>query len=649
MPANSSNSLLQSTAEFFYSPFKVLNAFYRDLAEIDDRLHDDSIVVRLVCLVTIPFRMLGGLISLMVQSWPTSRSGRAFIIGAPALLTMAAAMGAWMLADYVYNEARMFNTNTAYYNLNLQTHPDTPESALSFAKKLVEIDPTSEELKYQLGIAFARAKQLPEAADIMRSLAPDNETGFPAAHIWRANYLSTDKTIDELKQTMGSAQEHLELAMAAEPNKAMGKFQQAMLYAKFANLSEEGSAERLDALVKADKFFQEIQGIKDPVANPDDTEQTSGEADDSQDSTDQYQGKENFDIRFRSLRPSTRIRKQLESIDSTKYDSAKETERVKRFVQSLMPLALRFNADRIQLWAQLVNVAAESRDFDYTLSIIDQAFEAAKLDDTKRDLFRLKSLVQRRAAISINEFSDHDAYHKRLIYLCQAIQSAPTDDINYSLLLQYVGNENPTPTTQFARANGLITPGEAVPVKFDWLLKSSADPKHTDIINLLIGLQQFHDGDLKSALKSWEVAERFNRRTREFLIKFCDQLAVRSTGKLNNVETILTQAIRSFPESPRFLSTRGLYFKNQQKFDLAILDFRKVLAKNPSDIILHKLIQFCFEYMGKPAEVSAEEQLLQSKLASMPPEAQSRAMQVLQQIEKNETVRNQRQLAPEGQ
>lgn len=652
MPSNPANEILQSTAEFISSPFNALSGFYRDLADVDDRLHDDSIVVRLICLVTIPFRMLAGLANLMIQNWPTSRSGWAFIVGAPAMLTIAGALGAWILADYVYNEARMINTNSAYYQMNVEQRPESPEFALSYAKKLVEVDPTSEDLKFQLGIAYARAKKLPEAADVMRSLAPDNEVGYPKAHIWRANYLTAGKSLDELRQTMDLAQKQLDLSMATKSDRFLGKYQQALQLMQFANLVDNGSDERFEALVKADEIFREIQGPQNSLATTEseiDFEAPSDEVSDvegseTENSEEQEKAQDEnqatFNIRLQSLRPSTRVRKLLEAIDSEKYDSAGEINRAKRLIENLMPQALRFNADRIQLWALLVNAASETRDTAFTLGIIDRAFEAAKQDETKQALVQLKTVVLRRAAIAINKFPDHDSYHRRLVHLCNATRTMPTDNANYALLLQYVGRENQPPSIQFARANGLSEPGEAVPINLEWLLRSSAELEHSDIINILIGLQQFHEGDIRSAEKSWAVAQQFNPLSRELLIKFCQILALNQNTKLENIETILTKAERTFPESLQFVSARGYYFKSQQKFDLAIIDFRKALSKNPNDIVLHKLIQFCFEYLGKPDAVAAEEQLLQSKLAKMPPEAQSRAIQMLERMEKTESARN---------
>jgi hypothetical protein len=530
-----------------------------------------------------------------------------------------------MLADYVYNEARMVGTNQSYYEFNTQTNADSPESALSFAKKLVEVDPTSIELKYQLGLAYQKAGRDFAAADVMRSIAPDEKMGFPAAHIWRATYLSANKNLEQLQETIGLARKQVDLAIQAEEaesSKLTGKFQQAALSMKYADLLEDGSPERFEALEEADKIFRELESDED---------------------------EENFSLRLSSLRPSSRVRKQLEAIDPENYNSANESLRVKRFIDRLMPIASRFYADRIDLWLQLVNSATETRDFEYALNIVEQAFKATDSVETKRGLLQVKSMVLRRAAIEINKFDQRDAYAQRLEYLCQATKAMPVENANYFLLLQFIGKENPAPTVQFARVNGLTAPGDAVPINTQWLLESSVYTKHSAIINLLLGLQYFHEGKFEDAEKSWEVAQRYDRSSRELLYKFCDLISVRYASKFENVEQMLSTAIKMYPEAVRFYSSRGVHYKFQRKFADAISDFEKVLSNDSNQVVIHKLIKICYEYMGNRAAADAKEKTIQELLAQLPVEAQSKTIQMLQKLDENEAAQANKTNTPFGQ
>ena len=61
MHSEQSPSALEVILDFFWSPFRTIKYFYRDLSEIDDRLRDDSIGVRMLATVIMPFPFTGGL------------------------------------------------------------------------------------------------------------------------------------------------------------------------------------------------------------------------------------------------------------------------------------------------------------------------------------------------------------------------------------------------------------------------------------------------------------------------------------------------------------------------------------------------------------------------------------------------------------
>jgi len=153
MHSENSSTVPQAILEFLGSPFRTIKYFFRDLSKVDERLEDRSIIVRLLALATIPLQLLGGFLSLMLQNWPTSRSGIAAIASIPAFFTLLSLLGAWVVADYVRSDTKRIGANQAYYNFNVANFPDAPESALAFAKKLVDIDPEDIDLKFQLGRA----------------------------------------------------------------------------------------------------------------------------------------------------------------------------------------------------------------------------------------------------------------------------------------------------------------------------------------------------------------------------------------------------------------------------------------------------------------------------------------------------------------
>ena len=234
MYSEQSPSTLELLLDLAWSPFRTIKNFYRDLSEIDERLRDDSIVVRVLAMLAMPFRMFGGFLSMMVQNWPTSRSGFAAIAAIPAFLTLIGLLFAWVFVDKFRNDSWRVETSQSYYELNVLKHPKTPESALTYAQKLVEIDPNDPKLKLQLGLAEARAGNSFAASDAIESIAPDDpqedEVGPLEAHIWRARYLVSNKTAEEFGEVIDQAVGHLNIVINADKDSLIGKSELAALF-----------------------------------------------------------------------------------------------------------------------------------------------------------------------------------------------------------------------------------------------------------------------------------------------------------------------------------------------------------------------------------------------------------------------------------
>lgn len=595
MYPENSPSILQAALDLFWSPFRTIRQFYRELSDVDDRLLDDSIAVRVLATIAMPFRLFGGLLSLMVQNWPTSRSGVAAIAGAPAFITLAGLLTAWVLVDRLRPDSWRITSSQGYYELNAsQTTDSRPEAALAYAKKLVEIAPSDAKLKYQLGVAQLRAGNPFAADDAMKSIAPDDEAGFVDAHIWRATYLVQGKTVDEFKANIDLAVNHLQTAIAADPERLNAKFQLAYLYLNFADLLEENSPERLEYLVKADDKFREI--INDKIQN----------------------GIDNT-IQIRTLGPSVLVRKKLEALNPEKYTIETEINRVRFSVQTLRRLAVRFNRDSLPLWLILINSATEIRQYDFAIEIANEAIKVAESPQTRTGLVKAKSLVLRKAGLNINRFDELQSYQDRFFYLCEAVRAAPTEPANYVLLLQYVGSENEKPTLKLARELGLAEPGDAVPIKPEWLYQSCTETRYAGLLNSMIGLHEFHVGNNEAAIKSWSVAQQFDPTTREFLAKLFETVLIYDEVKLDNLETMLSESLVVYPEAARIRMLRGLYYAKEKKFQAAIDDYRIVVDSQPTEILLHKRIKACYEFMGQRRAAESEQEIIDAKLLRVPP------------------------------
>ena len=629
------SEILQAAFGFIGAPFRTIELFIQDLSRIDDRLRDDSIVVRLLALVTIPFRLLWGFLGLMVQNWPTSRSGLAAILGLPAFFTLISLLGAWAIADKFRSDTMRIGLNENFHNFNVekfgatqnliqtsqgfereeleQTAKQFAESSLAYGQKLVEIDPEDMRLKFLLGVSFARNGDLFAANDIMSSIAPDDEPGYLEAHLWRAQYLAQDKTADELKASLGLIEKHLAMAIALDKENLAGKSRLADIYMTYANLLEEDSKERLVYLEKADEKFREV--IEDESDN-----------------------ENNRNIKLKILRPSVLIRKQLEAIAPEKYSVDTEIDRVKNQITSLQKLAVRHYPDNLQLWRLLTDSASEIRQFDFAIEIANLGLRSAQSLETKQGLLKTKSITFKKAALSINKFDDFEMYKKRFFYLCEAVRVDPREPANYLLLLQFIGNENEKPTIQLARVLGLSEPGDAVPIKPEWLRRACVETKYTGFLNTMIGIQEFHLGNNEAGNLSWTVAQQFAPTSRDFISSLFEFYVRSKRDKLNNFETMITEFLKTYPEAARIRVLRGTYYFQEKKFQQAIDDYRYIIDANPSELILHQRIKTCYQYMGQRSDANDEQEIIETKLKRLTEEQQQQVRQVLKRLDEQTTV-----------
>jgi len=592
------SEFLQDTLDFIGSPVRTIKLWTQDLSRVDERLRDDSIVVRLLALATMPFRLFAGFLSMMVQNWPTSRSGLAAILGVPAFFTLIGLLGAWTAAEKLRSNTVRIGVAQGFAKLNLEAFAKNKNlansaqgfvkeeleeqaqqyanSALTYGEKLVELDPEDINLKFELGLAKERAGDAFGANNIMMGIAPDDEQGYLQAHLWRAQYLVQGKSAEEVKASLGLIEKHLAMASAADKESIAGKAGLAQIYMTYANLLENEPEERLKYLEKADEEFREI------IADKNDNH---------------------------------------------------ETARVKHRISELRKYAVNDYSEEIGLWKLLADSASEIGEFDFAVEIINQGLKVAEGVETKRGLQKIKSLVLRRAALTITKFDDFEMYKKRLFYLCDATRFNPLDRSNYILLLQFIGKENEKPTIEFARRLGLSDPGDAVPIKPEWLRRACTETKYTVYLNTLIGIHEFHLGNNEAALLSWTVAQQFAPNSRDFISNTFEHHLRTKQDKLNNFETMLTEFLKAYPEAIRSRMLRGSYYFQQKNFQKAIDDFRVITDADPKELMVHQRIKTCYQYMGQRSAANAEQEIIETKLSRLTDDHRQQAEQALQRLE----------------
>ena len=439
------------------------------------------------------------------------------------------------------------------------------------------------------------------------------EKGSMRARNLQPNQLVEGKTAKVLKAVMGKAEKRLKLAIEADPENLRGKSELGYLYMDFANSLEEQSPERLEYLIKADETFREI------IEN---------------DGQDQV----NAIVQFNALGPSVQVRKQLAALDSETYSIDALVERVRAVISDQLQLVNDYKVQNFRHWLILIKLASEIGQFDVAVDIADQGIKVVTSQEGQAKLAKAKSFTLKRAALTINNFDEFESYRDRFIHLCDAVRADPREPSNYLLLLEYVGKENPKPTIQHARKLGLTTPGNAVPIKPEWLRRISLEVEYTVFIQTLIGFEEFHLGNNETALKSWGVAQRSDRSSREFITMILEVTLLAKLDKLDNLETMLSEALIAYPDALRIRVLRGLYYTTQLKYQAAIDDYRIVLRSKPNEVLLHQRIKSCYQSLEQPKAAAEEQHILDAKIQRLPEASRIRALEMIEQMKSGQAT-----------
>jgi len=200
------------------SPITAVQEWFADALGGDDSLKTgDSGFTSVFSILTFPFRFLFAIAVFMVQAWSTSRVGRAFVLGLPAVTTVAGCLAIlWV--------------STRYFT--------PPENALMFAKKYVGLKPEDPKGLFRLGLALEKSGDSTAAVGVMNMLAPpelpegfekpatknaidkeeDKIGDFFPAHLWLSNFYQRQISDGEFSPEVASlADKHLTRAAENSP------------------------------------------------------------------------------------------------------------------------------------------------------------------------------------------------------------------------------------------------------------------------------------------------------------------------------------------------------------------------------------------------------------------------------------------------
>ena len=289
----------------------------------------------------------------------------------------------------------------------------------------------------------------------------------------------------------------------------------------------------------------------------------------------------------------------------------------------------------------MINSASEIGQFDFAVNIADQGIKVVKAPEDRAQLAMEKSLTLRKAALTINNFDDFKSYKDRFIYLCDATRTTLVDRRTTSCCCSMLGKKIRSLQSSSPANSASLSRGDAVPVKPEWLRRLSLEVEYTSLIESLIGFEEFHLGNNEAAIKSWGVAQKFDPSTREFIAKILEVQLLSKQDKLDNFETIISEALVSYPEARRIQMLRGLYYTREKKYQAAIDDYRSLLQSNPgkpNEVLVHQKIKSCYQLLGQPKAAAEEQKIIDAKSQRLPAASRIQALEKIEQMKSRQAT-----------
>ncbi len=552
---------------FLTSPFRAIGR----MLETDDSMNlDRSLVSRLISVLNYPLRLLFAFFSFMIQQWALNRSLSAFLYAAP-VMGIVVVFGIAVWTTNFLKETRSVGTSQGYFKAMQELHPDNPENANMFAVKLVELKPENDSFKYQLGLSREHCDDMRGALDIMQHIAPDDEAGYAAAHVWLSQYYLRSQ--------------FLGLSEAERNSKAATHFDHAL--SLLPNDSASWHAWRTALLSRA--AYYELQAKKTPKDSPERVK--------------------NLKLAISDLKTLVEGELSAEQIQAVpilsrlykEIGDEKSASSVLNRVFDIIPIA-RDNPEKYWIWLTLVRCAVQMQDYDLALKIIREGSQLAKSPEVRKSIVSLASEVVLDDANRYSDLTDRFQYKMRLNRLCDAIRYHPRNRAIYLELCKFIASQSNPDFNE------------------KWLNDSvveASNPSGAGIVHVLVGVHLIAQGNVLEGQKHWRIAEQQFPNTQFVVNNVIDVAATEFPNDFSNMMDMITLAIELFPDQPLLYQTRGMYLKQQGRYQDAVSDFLTASKELPKLLSLHKYLIECYEQLGQANRVVEHKTIIESILSQL--------------------------------
>ncbi|HMO12674.1 MAG TPA: tetratricopeptide repeat protein [Pirellulaceae bacterium] len=496
-------------------------------------------------ILLLPFHFFWMIVVFLISNWATSRSGRAFVFGFPALITATGVVAGILIFNHFH---RNIVLNRYEMQINRMMREREPQLAITLANRLINSVPDQPRYKYLLALAkLGRGNNSPEVNDtdeaisIMRLLATFDKDGFADAHQWIAgHYLEAQtpevRAIPETER-LEKSKEHLEFALQITDRDNL----QAVLQLAVVN-------ERLGRINEA------IQGYRFLV----DYDFSRRDMFDDQILAMSSAGPPLLKLMFeRGDNPATILRYRDRVI-----------ERVKAVLGN--------NPSNVLGWQLIVQCYHATKDYSSALETIEKAYATANTEQVRSQLRFLLSGLYYELASDLKDREEID-FELRLIPISKAIELNPA---NVAAIREFI-------------EMALDLDNE----KINDLLFTT---KLSHVVNqITLFARSTLSGDLDKAKVYFKLAKEIDpQATRSIVSSIAVTLCSQQVMRQADGHVLLDAAAEAWPENYLFLITRGEMLIHEERYEDAIKQFQLALEHMPDFVNLHYALSICYEELG---------------------------------------------------
>lgn len=558
-------------------PIDAVRDWFADALTGDDSIRDPDggPLSSVVAVLTLPFRLLFAFAVFMVQAWTTSRKGRAFILGVPAVATVSVCGALFWVTTHYYNRLTLGRTagNYAFHN---SKEASNPENVLIFAKKLHELKPEEEKYKYQYGLALDAAKQTQHAISLMASLGPEESPGYVPAHLWLArNYQRQQIEKDNKSKLDELASRHLELVVEKEPSNLDAQSSLSSQY-QIRAMEAKKSGDQEEAKANLKKAETALDNVINPMFHPDPSQRKMSIG------------------QIMQVPRLLAIKRELGSQEGA-------MERFDSLFQDVLKLSRNLPDDlRLKIFVALRDSALSVQEYDRAVEIMQQAFQTFDDTNLKQAFVRTSAKVFLLKAQQMTDFDNREDFLGHLKAICMSLNANPAERDAYQMLIKVLAKTKDNDQNMI------------------WLKESLLDSPKISLTHLLIGLAMIREGDIQDGKSHWKIGFRLERIAQTILNNIID---VASTDKDANIENMLEInliALEMF-DQPMLYQSLGMNYLREGNTEEAVKNFETALKLQPALIRSHHHLIQCQETLGNMEKAKYHQDKLNEYYDKLPP------------------------------